>query len=70
MPDTPSPADPTELTGFTFRRDGSANRSGTLYISGPEYDPTCHHCRAVSLTRATGRVVIYSYATGAWKRGN
>ncbi len=70
MPDTPAPADPTELTRVMFRRDGSANPAGTFYISGPEADPTCRHCRAVSLSRATGRTVIYSYATGTWKRGN
>ncbi|MEP6590357.1 MAG: type II secretion system protein [Gemmatimonadota bacterium] len=68
--DTPAPADPTALTLLTFRRDGSANRSGTFYIAGPGDDPTCHHCRAVAVTRATGRVVLYSYATGAWKRAN
>ena len=70
MPDTPSPAEPTELTAIKFRRDGSADHSGTLYISGPEYDANCRRCRAVTLTRATGRLVIYSYATGTWKRGN
>ena len=70
MPDTPSPADPTELASVKFRRDGSADHGGTFYISGPEYDANCRRCRAVTLARATGRVVIYSYATGTWKRGN
>lgn len=70
MDDTPPPAEPTELTRFIFRRDGSANTSGTLYISGPEADPACHHCRAIAISRATGRSVMYSYATGAWKRMN
>lgn len=67
---TPSPADPTTLTVVTFRRDGSANRSGTFYLSGPGADPTCRHCRALTVTRATGRVVLYSHASGAWKRMN
>ncbi|MES2123963.1 MAG: type II secretion system protein [Gemmatimonadota bacterium] len=66
--DTPAPADPTALTVLTFRRDGSANRNGTFYLSGPGDDPTCHHCRALVVTRATGRVVLYSHASGAWKR--
>ncbi len=70
MPDTPAPADPTALTTLTFRRDGSANPARHLLLSGPEADPTCRHCRAVTLSRATGRTVIYSYATGTWKRGN
>lgn len=68
--DTPSPTDATELSVLTFRRDGSANRSGTFYLSGPGADSTCHHCRAVTVTRATGRVVLYSHATGSWKRMN
>jgi prepilin-type N-terminal cleavage/methylation domain-containing protein len=62
--------DPTAVTTLTFRRDGSANRSGTFYISGPGYDPTCKHCRAVAVSRATGRVTWYSYATGTWQRAN
>ncbi len=70
MPDTPSPAEPTELTSLTFRRDGSANRSGTLYVSGPEADAACRHCRAIAINRATGRAVFYSLATGAWSRAN
>jgi Tfp pilus assembly protein FimT len=70
IPDTPAPSDPTALTTLTFRRDGSANRSGTFYLSGPEADPSCRHCRAIAINRATGRAVIYSYATGAWKRMN
>ncbi|HEX3927274.1 MAG TPA: GspH/FimT family protein [Gemmatimonadales bacterium] len=69
-PNLPSPEDPTPLTSLTFRRDGSANRSGTFYLIGPGYDPLCKHCRAVAVSRATGRVVWYSYATGAWLRGN
>lgn len=68
--DTPSPSDPTELTVLTFRRDGSANRSGTFYVSGPGTDTGCRHCRAVVVTRATGRVVLYSNASGGWKRAN
>ena len=68
--DTPSPSDPTALTVLTFRRDGSANRGGTFYLAGPGSDPLCRHCRAIAVTRATGRVVFYSYASGSWKRAN
>lgn len=68
--DTPTPADPTALTTLVFRRDGSANRSGTFYLAGPGSDPACKHCRAIAVTRTTGRVVLYSYATGAWVRAN
>jgi prepilin-type N-terminal cleavage/methylation domain-containing protein len=69
-PNVPSPEDPTALSTLTFHRDGSGNRSGTFYIHGPGADSSCAHCRAVSVTRATGRVVWYSYATGTWKRAN
>ncbi len=69
-PDLSLAEDPTALTSLTFRRDGSANRSGTFYISGPGYDPNCKHCRAVAVSRATGRVTWYSYATGSWLRAN
>ncbi len=67
--DLPSPAEPGVITSVVFRRDGSASRSGTVYLSGPGSDDACRHCRAVSITRATGRVTWYSYATGTWRGG-
>jgi type II secretory pathway pseudopilin PulG len=70
MTDLPTPADATELTAFVFRRDGTSSRSGSLYVSSPRDDPTCHWCRAVTIARATGRVVTYSHARGTWVRGN
>ncbi len=69
-PNVPAPEDPTAITSLTFQRDGSGDKGGTFYIHGPGSDPNCTHCRAVSITRATGRVVWYTYATGSWKRGN
>ena len=69
-PDVPSPEDPTSVSSITFHRDGSADRSSTVYIHGPGADPSCKHCRAVAISRATGRVVWYSYASGSWKRAN
>jgi type II secretory pathway pseudopilin PulG len=66
----PAPASGTELTALIFRRDGTASTSGAFYLRGPASDASCHYCRAVEVTRATGRVVIYSLATGAWTRGN
>ncbi len=68
--DLPAPAEPSVIATVVFRRDGSASRSGTLYISGPGNDPTCRHCRAASITRSTGRVTWYSYATGTWRGGH
>lgn len=69
-PDVPAPEDPNEFTTLTFHRDGSADKSATLYLHGPGLDPTCKHCRAVAINRATGRVVWYTYASGSWKRMN
>lgn len=65
-----SPDDGTALTTITFHRDGSADRSGTFYVHGPNEAASCVHCRAISISRATGRVVWYTYATGSWKRAN
>ena len=39
-------------------------------MHGPGDDTNCKHCRAVSITRATGRIVWYSYGSGSWKRAN
>jgi len=70
-PDIPSPDDPTEITSsVTFHRDGSADQSGTIYVHGPLEQSDCKHCRAISISRATGRVVWYSYGSGTWKRAN
>ena len=69
-PDVPSPSDPTPLDQIVLRRDGTSNRSGTFYLMGPGGDSACHHCRAIAVSRATGRLVSFSYATGTWKRAN
>lgn len=69
-PTIPAPDDGTPITSITFHRDGSADHSGTFYLHGPGYDPTCKHCRAVAVARATGRVVWFTYASGSWKRAN
>lgn len=66
----PAPANGSELTSIIFRRDGSASTSGAFYIHSPVADPDCHYCRAVEITRATGRATVHSYATQSWVRGN
>lgn len=54
-----------------FRRDGTLSEEGGIYLStisglaaGRSQD-----VRAVDFTRATGRTIWFSYATGTWKRG-
>lgn len=66
----PAPADGTELTTITFRRDGTASRNGSIYVSNGVTTSPCKYCRAVAVTRATGRVVLYSHARGTWTRSN
>ncbi len=69
-PDVPNPDAAAMLTSLVFHRDGSSDASGTVYLHGPGYDPACRRCRAISVTRATGRVVWYTFASGAWTRAN
>jgi prepilin-type N-terminal cleavage/methylation domain-containing protein len=69
-PDLPAPEDPSTFTTLTFHRDGSADKSASLYLHGPGLDTACKHCRAIAINRATGRVVWYSYASGSWRRIN
>lgn len=68
----PAPDDPTELTTVVFRRDGSASRGGTFYLAAPATaaDSSCKYCRAVAVSRATGRGVWYTLSGGTWRRGN
>jgi len=65
----PAPEDPTDLTAITFRRDGTASRGGTFYLSSPG-DLTCRYCRAVAIARGTGRSLRYAMIAGTWKREN
>jgi prepilin-type N-terminal cleavage/methylation domain-containing protein len=54
-----------------FRRDGSASENGGVYlttVSGLAAGRTAD-VRAVEVSRATGRAVWFSYATGTWKEG-
>ena len=69
-PDVPGPSDPTEVTLIVFRRDGSASRGGTLYLTSAIADATCKRCRAVSVVRATGRATLFSRSNGSWRRIN
>lgn len=68
--DVPGPSDPTELSTIVFRRDGSASRGGTIYLTSALPDASCKRCRAISVVRATGRPTLYSMSTGTWRRAN
>jgi prepilin-type N-terminal cleavage/methylation domain-containing protein len=57
------------LPVLIFRRDGTASEDGGVYITtiaGLSVDRTAD-VRAVEISRATGRVSWFSYATGVWK---
>jgi Tfp pilus assembly protein FimT len=71
-PDLPSPAPTTELYTIIYRRDGSSDQSGIIFMNtlrgvnmGNNND-----ARALEITRATGRASVYSYATGSWVKVN
>lgn len=68
--DVPGPSDPTEISTIVFRRDGSASRGGTIYLSSALPDASCKRCRAISVVRATGRPTLFSLSTGTWRRTN
>ncbi|HRP07388.1 MAG TPA: type II secretion system protein [Gemmatimonadales bacterium] len=72
MSNVPAPADATDLSTVTvvFRRDGTASRAGTFYISSSGADAACKYCRGIAVARATGRTVLYSMVTGSWERKN
>lgn len=55
-----------------FRRDGSASESGGFYLTTRKAvaSGSTRQSRAGEVIRATGRIIWYSYGTGAWRRGN
>jgi prepilin-type N-terminal cleavage/methylation domain-containing protein len=66
----PAPAEPGELSSLVFRRDGTASRSGSMYLRNNMSGTGCRYCRAVSIQRATGRPLYWSHASGSWVRAD
>lgn len=69
--DLPAPAPTNELTTIIYRRDGSADQSGVIFMntnrgvtSGNNKD-----ARALEVIRATGRADSYRYQGGTWVKG-
>jgi prepilin-type N-terminal cleavage/methylation domain-containing protein len=60
------------MPAVVFRRDGSASENGGFYLNTKRSivmnDP--NQTRAGEIVRSTGRVIWYSYSSGAWKRGD
>ncbi|MBM4188640.1 MAG: prepilin-type N-terminal cleavage/methylation domain-containing protein [Gemmatimonadetes bacterium] len=68
----PAPLPSNELLTIIYRRDGSADQAGVIYLNtnrgvaiGANKD-----ARALEVVRATGRATTYSYASGAWVKGS
>lgn len=70
--DLPSPAPTNELTLITYRRDGSADQSGVIFLNTTRGVAltTNKDSRALEIARATGRATIYRYLNSAWIKGS
>jgi Tfp pilus assembly protein FimT len=71
-PDLPAPAPTNVLSTIIYRRDGSADQSGVIFMNterGANLNNN-NDARALELIRATGRAVSYKYLSSAWVRGS
>lgn len=59
----------TGYPAIIFRRDGSASENGGFYLTTVKAVGTANNSwsRAAEVIRSTGRVLWYSYASGAWQ---
>jgi len=71
-PNLPAPAPSTELTQIIYRRDGSADQSGVVFLNTQRAQNmnSPADARALEIIRATGRAVAYKYTSAGWIRGN
>ena len=60
------------LPMVVFRRDGSASESGGFYLNTVKSVAlgTPLKARAGEIIRSSGRIIWFSYGSGAWLRGN
>ena len=60
------------LPCIVFRRDGSASENGGFYLNTIKSLAAnrTNTVRAGEIVRSSGRIIWYTYATGAWTRGN
>jgi prepilin-type N-terminal cleavage/methylation domain-containing protein len=60
------------LPMLVFRRDGSASESGGFYLNATKAvaSNVPLKARAGEIIRSSGRIIWYSYGSGAWVRGN
>lgn len=69
--DLPAPAPTNILTMIIYRRDGSADQAGVIFMNTDRgvVLGTNNDARALEVTRATGRAVTYKYLNGSWVKG-
>jgi Tfp pilus assembly protein FimT len=67
-PDLPAPAPTTEVTQIVFRRDGSADQAGVIFVNTTRAVAlaTNDDVRALEIVRATGRALAYRYLSSTW----
>ena len=69
--DLPAPSPTNELTTIVYRRDGSADQAGVIFLNsirGVNLG-TNKDARALEITRATGRATSYRYLNSSWVKG-
>lgn len=71
-PNLPAPAPTTVMSQIVFRRDGSVDQAGVVFMNterglnlGSPKD-----ARALEIIRATGRAITYKYTPTGWIRGS
>ena len=70
--DLPAPAPTNELTRIIYRRDGSADQTGVIFINSARGVAMSANkdARALEIVRATGRATMYSYLNSTWIKGS
>ncbi len=70
--DLPSPAPTNEVTQIIYRRDGSADQAGVIFLNTVRGVAMSSNqdSRALEIARATGRATIYRYLNSTWIKGS
>lgn len=69
--DLPAPAPTNQVTIIVYRRDGSADQAGVIFMNTDRGVAlgTNKDARALEVTRATGRAITYKYLNSVWVKG-
>lgn len=70
--DLPAPAPTNEVTVIVYRRDGTADQAGVVFLNTIRgvAASTNKDARALEITRATGRATTYKYLNSSWVKGS